>query len=268
MRVAVLADIHGNLPALEAVLRDVQAAGVDAIVLNGTLPMARCPPRPLTGWRNLATGRSGYGATATARRGVRRHLPAQRPAHEPARRLLRLVRGQNQPRTPGPARQPATDRHPRHRRARAGDLLPRHRTRRQRVHQRGQPDLPLPDRVRGRPRADRGHRAHPHAFDRLADTRRIINPGSVGLPYGHPGAAWALLGPDVVLRRTAYDNRCGRRGTVVRCQRPAGHRVHHRQHPGQRQRRRSTGRLQPDHRAPGPAALTPSAPCQTEQHHD
>jgi hypothetical protein len=23
--------------------------------------------------------------------------------------------------------------------------------------------------------------------------------------YGHPGAAWALLGPDVVLRRTAYD---------------------------------------------------------------
>jgi hypothetical protein len=43
-------------------------------------------------------------------------------------------------------------------------------------------------------------------FDRLADTRRIVNPGSVGLPYWHPGAAWALLGPDVVLRRTAYDS--------------------------------------------------------------
>jgi hypothetical protein len=42
-------------------------------------------------------------------------------------------------------------------------------------------------------------------FDRLADTRRIVNPGSVGLPYGHPGAAWALLGPDVILRRTGYD---------------------------------------------------------------
>jgi hypothetical protein len=42
-------------------------------------------------------------------------------------------------------------------------------------------------------------------FDRLAETRRIVNPGSVGLPYGHPGAAWALLGPDVVLRRTSYD---------------------------------------------------------------
>lgn len=48
-----------------------------------------------------------------------------------------------------------------------------------------------------------GHTHMP--FDRLADTRRIINPGSVGLPYGHAGAAWAVLGPDVTLRRTAYD---------------------------------------------------------------
>ena len=48
-----------------------------------------------------------------------------------------------------------------------------------------------------------GHTHMP--FDRLADTRRVVNPGSVGLPYGHPGAAWALLGPDVVLRRTTYD---------------------------------------------------------------
>jgi hypothetical protein len=30
MRVAVLADIHGNLPALDAVLGEVEAAGVDA----------------------------------------------------------------------------------------------------------------------------------------------------------------------------------------------------------------------------------------------
>ena len=48
-----------------------------------------------------------------------------------------------------------------------------------------------------------GHTHMP--FDRLADTRRIVNPGSVGLPYGRPGAAWALLGPDVILRRTAYN---------------------------------------------------------------
>ena len=47
MRVAVLADIHGNLPALEAVLRDVDAAGVDAIVLNGDLADGPMPAQTL-----------------------------------------------------------------------------------------------------------------------------------------------------------------------------------------------------------------------------
>lgn len=32
-----------------------------------------------------------------------------------------------------------------------------------------------------------------------------MNPGSVGMPYeGRLGAFWALLGPDVTLRRTPY----------------------------------------------------------------
>jgi Calcineurin-like phosphoesterase superfamily domain len=48
-----------------------------------------------------------------------------------------------------------------------------------------------------------GHTHMP--FDRLADCRRFVNPGSVGMPYGGTGAYWALLGPDVVLRRTGYD---------------------------------------------------------------
>jgi diadenosine tetraphosphatase ApaH/serine/threonine PP2A family protein phosphatase len=42
-------------------------------------------------------------------------------------------------------------------------------------------------------------------FDRLMGQRRILNPSSVGMPYGHPGAGWALLGPDVTLRQTRYD---------------------------------------------------------------
>jgi len=37
MRVAVLADIHANLPALEAVLREVDAAGAEAVVLAGDM---------------------------------------------------------------------------------------------------------------------------------------------------------------------------------------------------------------------------------------
>jgi putative phosphoesterase len=48
---------------------------------------------------------------------------------------------------------------------------------------------------------------HTHVqFDRRFEGKRIVNAGSVGMPYeGEPGARWALLGPDVALRRTAYD---------------------------------------------------------------
>jgi hypothetical protein len=55
-------------------------------------------------------------------------------------------------------------------------------------------------------RADVVVLGHTHMpFDRLFDRRRVVNPGSVGMPYGHAGAAWALLGPGVELRRTPYD---------------------------------------------------------------
>ena len=49
--------------------------------------------------------------------------------------------------------------------------------------------------------------AHVHMqFDREVAGVRSVNPGSVGLPYeARPGAYWALLGPDVELRRTDYD---------------------------------------------------------------
>ena len=49
---------------------------------------------------------------------------------------------------------------------------------------------------------------HTHMqYDRLLSSGlRVVNPGSVGMPYeGQPGAYWALLGPDVEFRRTEYD---------------------------------------------------------------
>jgi predicted phosphodiesterase len=49
---------------------------------------------------------------------------------------------------------------------------------------------------------------HTHVqFDRqLPGGPRLLNAGSVGLPYeGVPGAFWALLGPGLDLRRTPYD---------------------------------------------------------------
>ena len=47
---------------------------------------------------------------------------------------------------------------------------------------------------------------HTHMqFDRTVAGTRIVNAGSVGMPYGPPGAYWLLLGPAVRLMRTEYD---------------------------------------------------------------
>lgn len=50
-----------------------------------------------------------------------------------------------------------------------------------------------------------GHTHMPYV--RLAHGRTVINPGSVGMPYGGAGAHWALLGDPgrVSLRRTEFD---------------------------------------------------------------
>jgi hypothetical protein len=46
MHVAALYDIHGNLPALEAVLREVREAEVDVVVVGAMSFLARCRERP------------------------------------------------------------------------------------------------------------------------------------------------------------------------------------------------------------------------------
>lgn len=49
-----------------------------------------------------------------------------------------------------------------------------------------------------------GHTHMP--FIRLVDRRLVINPGSIGMPYGQPGGSWALLhGGSVTLHRTIID---------------------------------------------------------------
>lgn len=42
-------------------------------------------------------------------------------------------------------------------------------------------------------------------FDWCVGEVRVVNAGSVGMPYGELGAYWLLLGPGVALRRTSYD---------------------------------------------------------------
>lgn len=42
-------------------------------------------------------------------------------------------------------------------------------------------------------------------FDRHVDGYRVVNVGSVGMPYGDTGAFWVVLDRDVKFRRTKYD---------------------------------------------------------------
>jgi len=47
---------------------------------------------------------------------------------------------------------------------------------------------------------------HTHMqFNRMIGGLRVVNAGSVGMPFGDPGAYWLLLGPDIEFHRTEYD---------------------------------------------------------------
>lgn len=47
---------------------------------------------------------------------------------------------------------------------------------------------------------------HTHMqFDRKIGKKRVLNAGSVGMPFGEKGAHWLLLGPDIVFKHTSYD---------------------------------------------------------------
>jgi len=207
MRVAVLSDIHGNLPALEAVLRDVGTCGVDAIVLNGDLADGPMPTQTLDCLEALG-GRAIWGRgnsdrwLADAFDGT--FQPSGLPTNPPAAYFDWCAERIGQAHRDRLASLPLSvtldiDG--------LGPVAFCHAT------ARDDNEFILVDSPVGHYQAafaDVGEQTvvigHTHMpFDRLADTRRIINPGSVGLPYGHAGASWALLGRDVVLRRTRYD---------------------------------------------------------------
>ena len=47
---------------------------------------------------------------------------------------------------------------------------------------------------------------HTHMqFDRMVGGLRVVNAGSVGMPFGTTGADWLMLGPGIELRKTNYD---------------------------------------------------------------
>ena len=205
MRVAVLADIHGNLPALDAVLGDINAVGVDAIVLNGDIATGPMPAETLD--RLAELGQQAVWVRGNA-----------------DRELVAAYDGTLNPDLPDVARLPteygASRLDSRHRNlladlplSMAMDITGLGPVRFCHATTRSDTEIVLVDSPVQRyrdafadtdePTVVLGHTHMP--FDRLADRRRFVNPGSVGMPYGGRGAYWALLGPDVALRRTDYD---------------------------------------------------------------
>jgi putative phosphoesterase len=196
-RVAVVSDIHGNLPALEAVLTEIAAEDVDAVVccgdvLGGSFPaevfdrLASLPDlRVVRGNADRfvleGTGEHGEDWAAERERMGEERLAAV--AGWPLTHELELDG--------------------------IGRVLFFHAvpTADEPIFTRITPDDDVAALL-GDLEADLAVVGHTHVqFDRtLPGGLRIVNPGSVGMPYeGRRGAFWALLGPGVELRHTEYD---------------------------------------------------------------
>lgn len=205
MRIAALYDIHGNLPALEAVLEEVREAAVDRIVVGGDVV-----PGPMPGAVLDALGRLPAPASFLYGNGERDVL-ATRDGHVVDRvpdRIRPVLRWVAESLTPAHAelmeRWPATVRLDI---AGLGDVLFSHATPHSDVAiiTRRTPESRMRTILEGAS-ADVVVCGHTHMpFDRQVGDVRVVNVGSVGMPFGDPGAYWALIGADIELRRATYD---------------------------------------------------------------
>lgn len=216
MRVAALYDIHGNLPALEAVLEEVRRADVDRIVIGGDVvpgPMARETLDLLSGLEVSTQFIYGNGELAVlaqidaATPGAVTYwgTTSGQPPPEPLQELFRwtgrqLGRAHQQMLRRWPAT--LSFDHPVF-----GRLLFCHGT----PHSETAAFTRLTPEDRLLPEFAGLDAAvvvcgHTHMqFDRVIGTTRVVNAGSVGMPFGPPGADWLLLGDDIQLRHTPYD---------------------------------------------------------------
>ena len=194
MRVAALADVHGNAPALEAVLAEVEREAPDLIVFCGDLTWGPLPAETLDLVRDLdarfVRGNAERALLAAGQEAERSRFWLER--HDAG--ALEFVRGSRRRWCStvdglGPTRfchgSPRSDE----------ELVT--------------PETPI-ERVREFLTGVEERAvviAHTHVgYERVVDGTRLLNPGSVGLPYeGRAGAYWAFLGPGVEHRRTEYD---------------------------------------------------------------
>jgi putative phosphoesterase len=205
MRVAAIYDIHGNLPALEAVLQDIRQAGVDRIVVGGDVLPGPLPIETLACLRALDIPVQfihGNGDREVLAHGAGVEAGA---LPEPVREVLRWTARQLDPgHEQWLASWPATLRIEIDG---LGQVLFCHATPRSdtEIFTRITPEESLLPIFEGLD-LSMVICGHTHMqFDRTIGGVRVVNAGSVGMPFGEPGADWLLLGPGVELRHTPYD---------------------------------------------------------------
>jgi len=205
MRVAAIYDIHGNLPALEAVLQEIREAKVDRLVVGGDVlpgPMPRETLARLFALEIPAQFIYGNGETAVLEQMAGREPSAVPEQFHPIIRWTAEQLDRDQQRSL--AAWPKTTRIAI---PGLGDVLFCHATPRDEneIFTRLTPEerlLPIFENLD----ATLVVCGHTHTqFDRMIGKTRVANAGSVGMPFGEPGADWLLLGPDVEFRHTAYD---------------------------------------------------------------
>ncbi len=204
MRVAAIYDIHGNLPALEAVLQEIRAAGADLVVVGGDVLPGPMPAETLACLLALNIPTSfirGNGEAAVLAELSGREISLPEQALEAIRWTTQQL---DQEFTRVIASWPATFRVE----IRGlGEVLFCHATPRNdtEIFTGMTPeDRLLP--VFAGIHASLVVCGHTHMqFDRMVGKTRVVNAGSVGMPFGKAGADWLLLGPEVELRHTSYD---------------------------------------------------------------
>lgn len=216
MRVAALYDIHANLPALEAVLEDVRDAEVDQVMVGGDVvpgPMPREALALLLGLDIPVQFIHGNGELAVlAQIGVADPdavtywgTTSGEPLPKPLREVLRWTAQQIHPQYDHVLRS-----WPKARRLKVaglGEVLFCHGTPRSETEcfTRLTPEDRLVPVFEGLG-VSLVVCGHTHMqFDRMIAGIRVVNAGSVGTPFGQPGADWVLLGADVQVRHTSYD---------------------------------------------------------------
>lgn len=205
MRVAAIYDVHGNLPALEAVLVEIEREKVDEIVVGGDVlpgPMPRETLHRLLDLKVPTRFIMGNGD-----RVVLEQLRGQEPTFLPEA-VREVIRHSAREITPTQAEivsswtktlaQEVAD---------LGRVLFCHATPRNdtEIFIKTTSEEKLKS-VFSETDAEVVVCGHTHMqFDRRVGKIRVLNAGSVGMPYGKPGAYWLLLGPDVALQQTDYD---------------------------------------------------------------